>query len=147
MNKNIQIGTIALIHGKLAIITEISTNRPKNPIGYRNNTSHRGYIGPETIVGAILGAVDIDIFEAHADARPFADVPQRHDEWMMPESLREMGLKVGDMIKIKDNGTEKDVQFKGYNGRRPKNPIAFVMDGKNYKGSAALIISKSKAQR
>lgn len=146
MNKKIQIGTIALIHGKLAIITEISTTRPKNPIGYKNNTGHRGYIGPESIVGAILGTVDVDLFEAHSEA---AAVPkeQRHDAWMMPQSLRDMDLQVGDMVKILDHGIEKDAKFTGYNGRRPKNPVAFVMAGRNYKGSASLIVSKSKGQR
>ena len=139
--EDIEIGSIVLINGKLAIVDEISSKRPANPIAYKNNTDHRGYVCSLSQITAIMGVVNIDVFETYRDA---VKVPKEKvdDAWAMPAALREMGVKAGDQVKILTRGKTHTVTYTGYNANRPKNPISFEMNGRQYKGPVSLIVRK-----
>ena len=126
--ENITKGTGILVQGKLAIVIDIRTNAPKHPIVYKNNTEHRGYICGLEDVQAILGDLDLDAFTNSVTAAPKKSHGTDED-WRMPSELK--GIKIGDKIKMGSNV----VVFTGYKSSRPKYPISYERNGKNWKGT------------
>ena len=140
---NIRPGTIIVTAGKLAIVEEVKPSRRKNPIAYKNNVDHRGYICGIGEVQAILG--DVDLVAWKAGVAPPAPKRERfptEDRWAMPDNLKEMGLKVGDIVEIRSRRGTENAIYKGYHSNRPKNPVELEIGGKNYKAPANLIVQK-----
>jgi hypothetical protein len=127
----------------LAIVEQVLTNRPKNPIQYKNNTDHRGYICGIGEVQAILGDVDLDAWTDALKPRiPKAKV-ERNDAWAMPQELREMGIKPGDIVLVRHGrGGLKEAVYTGYNSNRPKYPVSYEINGKGWKGTKGIITKK-----
>jgi len=142
--KNIKPGTVIVTCGKLAIVEQVSTNRPKNPIQYKNNTDHRGYICGIGEVQAILGDVDMAEWKGALKPRaPKMKKVERNDSWAMPKELQEMGIKPGDIVLVKHGrGGLKEAVYAGYNSNRPKYPISYEINGKGWKGTKGIIVKK-----
>ena len=140
---NIRPGTIIVTCGKLAIVEEVTRSRPKNPIAYKNNTDHRGYICGLSQVQAILGDVDIAAWKAGITPVVKRELFPTEDRWAMPEALKSMNLKIGDTIEVRHGrgGLAKAI-YKGYNSSRPKYPVSYEIDGKQWKGVAATVVRK-----
>jgi hypothetical protein len=138
---DIRPGTIIVTHGKLAIVEEVSPRRPKNPIAYKNNTDHRGYICGIESVQAVLG--DVDLSKWKQGVTPPLPKVTRDDPWAMPENLKAMDLKPGVSVIVMRHGRGKvQALYTGYSYRRPKYPVSYEVNGKKWKGAASSVVSK-----
>jgi len=139
---NIEVGTILVVGGKLAIVEEVKHTRPTNPISYRNNTTHRGYICGIGDVDAILGHVELgnwrDALKSSGNA---VKLPSgiAHTSGM-PDMLR--GINVGDRIQMRHGrGGPISVEYAGYKASRPKYPILYKHNGRTWKGAVASLVA------
>jgi len=138
--ENINPGTVIVVCGKLAIVEEVKASRYKNPIAYKNNTEHRGYICGIADVQAILGDVDIAEWQGAVGQKP-EPIVNRGSDMFLPEELK--GVKIGDTIKMRHgrNGVV-DVTFEGYKASRPKYPVSYSYNGKQWKGQLRGIVTE-----
>lgn len=124
--------------GKLCVVTAIDMHRPKNPVVYKHGSGRTTYIGPPEFFRASVGTVDLGKFET---AMTVGTAPARDDSFQLfglPDELK--GLKVGDMIKIRNRGRIEEAEFVGYNPNRPKNPVSIRIGGREYKAPAHIVI-------
>lgn len=136
---DIRPGTVIVVCGKLAIVDEVKPSRRKNPIAYKNNVDHRGYICSLDQVQAVLG--DVDLAKFQAGITPRAPRVEHNDTWAMPERLKEMGLEPGDTIEIRHGrGGTRQAIYRGYSCSRPKYPVSYELNGKQWKGVTAAIV-------
>ena len=137
-------GSVILAHGKVAIVVEVSNSRPKNPIAYKNNTEHRGYIcGLQDVQAVLAYEGSLEAFKNVAGEAP--KLPSRNDgtdlDFLVPDQLK--GVKIGDEIMFRHGrGGSKKVVYKGYKSSRPKYPISYEYNGKPWKGTLSGFVSK-----
>jgi hypothetical protein len=139
---DIQVGTIIVTNGKVAIVDEVNYRRHKNPIAYKNNTEHRGYICGIEQIQAVLGNVSIEKWDASKGPSNVVPTVTRLDHWAMPENLQKMGLKPGDVISVSHGRKIVEATFTGYSSSRPKHPVSYSINGKKWKGPGSIIIRK-----
>ena len=147
-------GTVVVIRpehgGGVAVVTEHKLSRPKYPLVAKmlngQTLKSRGLykLGVNQIL-ATIGTVDVDkLMGLKAPAAALR--PQRSsqdDTWAMPERLKEMGIKPGDTIEIRHgHGTRRVAIYTGYSANRPKYPVGYELNGKQWKGAASAIIRK-----
>ena len=131
------VGSIVIIRGKLAIVDDVRPDAPKNPIQYKSNTEHRGYIcGPDEIQ-EVLGTVDIETWKQAKSKGPLA-IAKRDGKEALFGALG--GVKVGTPMEIDGQKGLELVTYEGWKESRPKYPVSFSRDGKQMKGTLDLVI-------
>ena len=132
----VRVGTIAVIHGTLAIVDEINVRAPSNPIQYKHNTKHAGYIcGPDE-VQAVLGKVDIEAWNSSIENGNNPVTSQAGQSAIFGPMA---GVKVDTPMVISGRRGQETVTYKGYKRSRPKYPISFERDGRPMKGPMTIV--------
>ena len=142
--KDLEVGSIVVdCTDSIGIVLE--TNRtPTYPIVYAKKASGSRYKARPSDFKAVIGKGDINAFNgATAASTGRSEATDAFDAMFMPEPLKSMGLKIGDKINIRHGYGTSVAIYGGYKPSRPINPVSFTIDGRRYKGSVSLIISKA----
>jgi len=131
------VGSVVITrNGAIGIVTDFRPQNTKYPVLYKTKAGTTTYKGSPNDFTAVIG---------NADATRLIEVAQKKAEAVNvmassygPDAIK--GLSVGDTITIRANGKLSCVIYEGYNPRRPKNPLSFTMNGRQYKGSLNLIV-------
>lgn len=129
--KELQPGTIAVIHGKAVFVTSINTSATKNKIIIKKNIGSNEYCASPDQFTDVVGTFDLEKFEAGNKVGILLGDMSDHS---LPGNLK--GCKVGDTVNL-TNG--KTAIFQGYKSNRPKNPVAITINGKQYKCPLTMI--------
>ena len=116
----IEVGSIIVIHGELAIVEQIRPSAPKNPLVYKNKTDHRGYIGNPENVLAVLGKVDINDWNEACGKKEEAELGNPAYNGPLK------GVKPGTKVKISGGGVSKVAIYTGYKPSRHKYPVSYT---------------------
>ena len=122
---------------------EVNNNMENSP----EKTSGRIECGVET--GPVrIRPVDLDALQKPTDdglgdfgtaAPPDSGSP------FLPSELRALGIKAGDDVMVRHGYKEQRATFTGYHPERPKYPISYTLNGKQWKGPIACILGKAPA--
>ena len=63
----------------------------------------------------------------------------------LPSELRALGIKAGDDVMVRHGHKEQRATFTGYHPERPKYPISYTLNGKQWKGPVFCILKKAPA--
>jgi len=139
--KDLVPGAVVLSNdGKIAIVTDFKSSNTKYPVIYKFKTGTRGFKGDASDFRAILGKVDLTTFLDGDNATKKATTGYDNDA-LVPAPLK--GIKIGDMITIRSRRGTEEVEYLGYNPRRPKNCVSIRMNGKEYKGPLNIVVGKA----
>ena len=117
-----------------------TSNTPTYPIIFAVKASGSRYKGRPADFKAVIGKADVAAFQAACVAsEPIVTCP----DIFLPEPLKSMNLKPGDKIKVRHGGTIVEAIYQGYKFSRPKYPISYTIDGRNWKGTAMGILGKA----
>jgi hypothetical protein len=136
----VEVGSIIVTHGRVAIVDEINLNAPKNPIQYKFKTDHQGYICGSEAIQAVLGKGDIDQFNEAKAASPQA--PKNEGVEALFGAMT--GVKVGTPMQIRSRGGLETVTYTGWKQSRPKYPISFTRNDKPMKGPLSIVVKVTR---
>ena len=144
--KELQAGTIAVIHGKAVFVTSINTSATKNKIIIKKNIGSTEYCAAPADFTDVIGTFDVEKFKAGTmkygyevkkkspttESELISNLSKTKEDNSMSDLLpgNLKGCKVGDTVNL-TNG--KTAIFQGYKPNRPKNPVAITINGKPYK--------------
>lgn len=142
--KNVEVGSVVVDdRGGIGIVIDIVLSRPKYPLTYALKASGSLYKASPANIRAVIGKVGVATFKA-ACSKPIVPQPMfGFDDNFLPEPLKSMNLKPGDRIKVRHGGTIVEAIYQGYKFSRPKYPISYTIDGRNWKGPAIGILGKA----
>lgn len=138
-------GAVAITSdGKIAVITGFSPNRPKNPINLSFKPGGTTYVSSPDCFTAVVGQVDLEAYnKAGVSPVPLWNPLSSVESFGLPDNIKTMDLKPGDLIRYRHGGKVVTVTFKGFNWNRPKYPVSYTINGRPWKGQVKAILGKA----
>lgn len=141
-------GAVAIAQdGKIAIVVGHALSRPKNPLLIKTKAGGTEYIAPLSSFKAVIGHVDLAAFEAAGIVKPpmwepRSQIPVNGFD-IMPDRVKALNLKVGDLIRYKHGRSVVTATFNGFNWGRRTCPVSYSINGKACKGKVEDIVGKA----
>jgi hypothetical protein len=130
------------VQGNIFVVVGILLNRPVKPVEIVKKAGGTTYVGPVSMISAIVGTVDLEKFKAPAAAFVPAFRPPMFGDGALPPEVQAMNLKPGDMITVTHGRKQVHVKFMGFHFNRPKYPVDYELNGKPWKGKFNIIVRK-----
>ena len=129
--------------GKIAVVVSVDLNRPRRPVSVRMKAGGTLYVAGVDMFSAVVGQVDMAKFDGAVQAAPMWTPLSSVESFGLPENIKAMDLKAGDLIRFKHGGKVATVTFNGFNWNRPKYPVSYALNGKQWKGKVEGIVEKA----
>lgn len=144
---DLKVGSVALMYGnRMVVVVGVNPNKPKNCISYKQQPNSTTYIAAVSDFTKVIGQVDMNAF--NAVVIPKDPVENKGTDFVpswdstIPQRIKDMNLKIGDTILVRHGAKPIQILFQGFNWNRPKYPLCYSVNGKNWKGSLSMILSK-----
>ena len=126
--------------GFICVVMEIRAGAC--PVIYARGKVAAGlYKGRPEDFKAVVGQVDLAALKAMVDEAREDKATGYDDLPFAPEALK--GLKIGDVINVRVGASVEKAIYKGYHPGRPRFPVSFELNGRNYKSPVQTVVGKA----
>lgn len=129
--------------GNVWIVTGIAPNRPVKPVQIVKKAGGTMYVAPVSMFTSIVGTVDLEKFKVSVLPLVPATREPMFGDGTMPENIRALNLKSGDVVTVSHGFKKVTATFTGFNWNRPKYPVSYEINGKKWKGPYTTIVGKA----